>query len=364
MKGTAIPAAPAQKTALNHATDNKKLSGDISHTLSGQEKAAILCMALGTDHAVKLTQHLTPEEAEAISFNIAQIEHVNAATVTSVCNEWLDLALAVDSVTVGGIDYARELLEKAFGPTKAKATLKRIQSQLADSAGLHYLRNADPQHLATTLRGEHPQTIALVLAHLDAMQTATILKDLDPGLGSEVLFRIGSMEKVAPDMMQIIERALGSETDLSFTKGLKAAGGPDAVADVLNFVSGTLEKNLLERLEERDPQLCEQIKNLMFVFEDVGSLDDKSLQRVLREIEVRVLALALKNASEDFRLRIMSGMSQRAVAALQDEMTMLGAVRLRDVEAAQTEIVAQVRALEAADEITIGSGGAEDEFIE
>ncbi len=339
-------------------------SGDISNTLTGPQKAAILCMALGTDHAVKLTQLLTPEEAEAISFNIAQIEHVNAATVAAVCNEWLDLALAVDSVTVGGLDYAKELLEKAFGPAKAKATLKRIESQLVDNAGLHYLRSADPQHLATTLRGEHPQTIALVLAHLDSQQTAAILKDLDTGLASDVLYRIGCMEKVAPDMMQIVERALGSEADLNFTKGLRDAGGPDAVADVLNYMSGSLEKNLLERLEERDPQLCEQIKNLMFVFEDVGRLDDRSLQRVLREVEIRVLALALKNTSDDFKARIQGGMSQRAVAALQDEISMLGAVRLRDVETAQIQIVAQVRALEAAEEITIGSGGAEDEFVE
>ncbi len=337
---------------------------DASHTLTGVQKTAILCMALGTDDAVKLTQLLTPEEAEEISFHIAQIEHVNSATVEAICNEWMDIALAVDSVATGGIEYAKELLEKAFGPTKAKATLKRIQSQLADSAGLHRLRNADPQQLATTLRGEHPQTIALILAHLDPQQTAMMIKDLDPALGSDVMYRIGCMEKVAPDMMQLIEKALSSETDLSFTRGLRAAGGPDAVAEVLNHVSGSLEKDLLDRIQERDPQLCEQIKNLMFVFEDIGDLDDRSLQRVLREVEIRVLALALKNTQEDFKIRIMGGMSQRAVAALKDEISMLGAVRLRDVETAQAQIVAQVRALEAADEIALRTGGAEDEFID
>lgn len=354
-------------TAIAHQPSirsSRPITEDLSATMSGPQKAAILCMALGSDNAVKLTQLLTPDEAETISFHIAQLELVNSATVEAVCNEWLDLALAVDSVAVGGIEYAREFLEKALGPAKAKSTLKRIQSQLADSAGLYRLRKADPQHLATTLRGEHPQTIALVLAHLDPQQTAIILRDLDPVLGSDVLYRMGCMEKVAPDMMQIVERALGNEADLNFTRGLKAAGGPDAVAEVLNHVSGSLEKNLLDRIYERDAQLCEQIKNLMFVFDDVGRLDDRSLQRVLREVDVRVLALALKSTNEDFRDRIMSGMSQRAVSALQDEISMLGAVRLRDVEGAQAQIIAQVRALEAQDEITIGSGGAEDEFIE
>lgn len=357
--GTAVANAVMPSTASNLAR-----GADVSASLSGPQKAAVLCMALGADKAVKLTQMLTPQEAEEITFHIAQMDHVSAATVESVLNEWLDMALAVDSVAVGGMAYAAELLEKAFGPAKAKATLRRIQSQLADSAGLHRLRNADPQQLATTLRGEHPQTIALILAHLDPPQTAIILKDLDPALGGDVMYRIGCMEKVAPEMMQLIERALSNETDLSFTNGLRAAGGPDAVASVLNHVSGSLEKDLLDRINERDPQLCEQIKNLMFVFDDIGRLDDRSLQRVLREVEGRVLAMALKNASEELKTRIMGGMSQRAVTALKDESSMLGAVRLRDVEAARAQIVAQVRALEAADEISIGLGGAEDEFVE
>lgn len=345
------------------ATTGERHAGSAA-TLTGPQKVAILCMALGADEAVKLTQALSPEEAEEISFHIAQMEQVGAGTVESVFNEWIEMALAVDSIAIGGLEYATELLEKAFGPGKAHLTLKRIQSQLADTAGLHRLRSADPQQLANTLRGEHPQIIALVLAHIEAQQTATVLKDLDPALGAEVMLRIGRMEKVAPDMMQLVERALSNEADLSFTRGLRAAGGPDAVASVLNHITGTLEKDLLDRINERDAQLCEQIKNLMFVFDDIGRLDDRSLQRLLREVEARVLSLALKSASEELKTRIMGGMSQRAVQALKDEMSMLGAVRLRDVEAAQAQIVAQVRALEAAGEITIGAGGAEDAFIE
>lgn len=332
--------------------------------LTGPQKVAVLCMALGAEEAVKLTQSLAPEEAEEISFHIAQMEQVSASTVEAVFNEWADMAVAVDSLAVGGLGYATEVLHKAFGAPKATQTLTRIQSQLADSAGLNRLRSADPGQLASTLRGEHPQTIALVLAHLESQQTATVIRELEPQLGGEVMYRMGRMEKVAPDMMLLVEKALSNEADLSFTRGLKAAGGPDAVASVLNHVSGTLEKDLLDRINERDAALCEQIKNLMFVFDDLVKLDDKSLQRLLREVEARVLSLALKNAKEELRTRIMGGMSQRAVTALKDEMAMMGAVRVRDVEAAQAQIVAQVRALEAAGEIQLSSGGTEDAFIE
>ncbi len=332
--------------------------------LSGPQKVAVLCMALGADEAVKLTQTLTPEEAESISFYIAQMDQVSSSTVEAVLSEWMQMAIAVDSIAQGGLNYASELLEKAFGRSKASATLNRIQSQLAESGGLHRLRSADPQQLASTLRGEHPQTIGLVLAHLEPQQTATVLRDLDPSLGGEVMYRIGCMEKVAPDMMLLVEKALSNEADLSFTRGLRAAGGPDAVASVLNHVSGSLEKDLLDRISERDAALCEQIKNLMFTFEDILKLDDRSLQRLLRDVDARSLSLALKNAKEELRTRIMAGMSARAVTALKDEMQMLGAVRLRDVEAAQAQIVAQVRALEAAGEITLGVTGTEDAFIE
>lgn len=332
--------------------------------LNGPQKVAILCMALGADEAVRLTQTLAPEEAEAISFHIAQMEAVSGETVEAVLNEWVSMAMAVDSLAIGGLQYANEVLHKALGAAQARETLSRIQAQLEDSAGLNRLRNADPQHLATTLRGEHPQTIALVLAHLAPGQTATVLKELDPSLGGEVMYRVGCMEKVAPEMMLLIEKALGSEADLSFTRGMRAAGGPNAVADVLGHISGSLEKDLLERISERDSGLCEQIKNLMFVFDDVVKLDDRSLQRLLRDVDARTLSLALKTAKEELRERIMGGMSQRAVQALKDEMAMLGAVRVKDVESAQAQVIAQVRALEAAGEITLAGAGAEDAIIE
>jgi flagellar motor switch protein FliG len=342
---TALAPVAARATSLN------------GRPLNGRQKIAVLCMAVGTETAAKLTSSLSADEAETISLEIAQMDRVPSDVMEGVLAEWLESTLGAAALTTGGFEYAREVLEKAYGRQRAEAILRRIQSQLADTAGLHRLRKADPQQLATTLRGEHPQTVALVLAHLDAGQTAAILREMPTTFGGEVLFRMARMEKVSPEMLQLIERALSSEADLNFQQGMSAAGGPAAVASVLNLVSGSLEKELLEGVSERDATLCEQIKNLMFVFEDLVTLDDKSLQRLLREVEAKQLALALKAASEELKAKIMGAMSQRAVGALKEEMEFMGPVKMRDVEAAQSAIVTQVRKLEETGEIVLSAGG-------
>jgi flagellar motor switch protein FliG len=330
--------------------------------LNGRQKIAIVCMAVGTEAAAKLTASLSGDEAELITFEIAQMDRVSPEVMEQVLAEWLESTLGVASLTTGGLEYAKEVLEKAYGRQRADQILRRITSQLADTAGLHRLRKADPQQLATTLRGEHPQTVALVLAHLDSGHTAAILRELPTAFGGEVLYRMARMEKVSPEMLQLIERALSSEADLNFSQGMSAAGGPAAVANVLNLVSGSLEKELLEGVSERDATLCEQIKNLMFVFEDLVTLDDKSLQRLLREVEAKQLALALKASSDELKAKIMGAMSQRAVAALKEEMEFMGPVKMRDVEAAQAAIVTQVRKLEETGEIVL-SAGSDDVLV-
>jgi len=324
--------------------------------ISGRQKIAIVCMAVGAEAAAKITSGLSADEAELLTFEIARMDRVPAETMEAVLQEWLESTLGVASLTTGGLEYAREVLEKVYGRNRADQILRRIQTQLADTAGLHRLRKADPQQLAQTLRGEHPQTAALVLAHLDTHHTAAILRELPTSFSSEVLFRMARMEKVAPEMLQLIERALSSEADLNFSQGMSSAGGPAAVANVLNLVSGSLEKELLEGVSERDAGLCEQIKNLMFVFEDIVTLDDKSLQRLLREVEAKQLALALKAASDELKSKITGAMSQRAVSALREEMEFMGPVKMRDVEAAQGAIVTHVRKLEETGEIVLTSG--------
>ncbi len=322
--------------------------------LSGAQKAAILWMVLGPDSAAIISQKLGQEEVEQITYEIARMDRVSSDATEAVLSEWLDVMLAADSIAAGGLAYAQEVLERAFGAQKAQGMLKRIQAQISDSAGLHRLRNADPQQLGNMMRGEHPQTVALILAHLDPAHTASVLKELDPNLGAEVVLRMALMEKVSPDMLMLIERSILTETDLAPTQGLTTSGGPAAVAEVLNLVLPSVEKELLRIVEERDPALCEQIRNLMFVFEDISTLDERSLQRLLREIDVKELALALKSASGELRTQVMGVMSQRASAALKEEIEMLGPSRKRDIERAQTSIVAMVRTLEDAGEIVIG----------
>jgi flagellar motor switch protein FliG len=324
--------------------------------LTGRQKVAIVCMALGPDNAAKLTQRMSADEVDAISFEIARMENVSAPLVESVLEEWFTRMFAAHSLASGGLQVASEILEKAFGPRKAQVILERISSQLTSASGLHRLRNADPQQLGNTLRGEHPQTIALILTHLEPQHTANVLKEIDTEIGSEVVYRMARMEKVAPELLNIIERSLGSETELNVVQGMSASGGPAAVAAVMNFTPASLEKALLDGVNVRDAALCEQIKNLMFVFEDVGTLDNKALQRLLRDVDSKELALALKVASDDLKAKIMGAMSQRAVQALQDEMELMGPSRLKDVEAAQTNIVGIVRRLEEAGEIVIGGG--------
>ena len=327
--------------------------------LSGTQKVAILCMVLGSEAASQITQKLATEEVEQITYEIARMDRVSSEATDAVLAEWLDVMLAADSIAAGGMDVARVGLERAFGQQKALGMLKRIQSQFSETAGLHRLRNADPQQLGNMLRGEHPQTVALILAHLAAPHTASVLKELDPTFGAEVVLRMARMEKVSPDMLMLIERSILSETDLAPAQGLTTSGGPAVVAEVLNLIAPSLEKAIMKGVEASDPQLCEQIRNLMFVFEDVVSLDDRSLQRLLREVDVKELALALKSASNEVKNKVMGSMSQRASAALKEEMEMLGPARKRDIEAAQTAIVAMIRKLEDAGEIVVG-GGADD----
>jgi flagellar motor switch protein FliG len=325
--------------------------------LSKRQKLALVCMAVGPEVAARLTTSFSAEETETLSLEIAQVSRVDGSVLEAVLAEWVEAALSAATLTTGGLEFARDVLTRAYGRPKAEQIIARIQAQLADTAGLSRLRKADPQQLAATLRGEHPQTAALVMAHLDPGHTAAILRELPGPFGADVMYRMAKMEKVSPEMLQLIERALSSEADLTFQRGMSAAGGPAAVAAVLNLVNGALEKELLEGVGERDAALCEQIQNLMFVFEDLISLDDKSLQRLLREVEAKQLALALKAASAELKQRILGAMSQRAVAALTEEMEFMGPVKMRDVEAAQTAIVTQVRRLEETGEIVLSAGG-------
>lgn len=341
----------ATSTALARITQEPEFNG--------RQKAAILCMALGAEHAAKITQKLSNDEAELITFEIARMERVAPERAEGVLLEWIESTVASEALSTGGVDYARDILEKAFSGQKAQSILKRVVSQLADTTGLRRLRNADPQQIANMLHNEHPQTVALILAHLPFPHAAAVLKESDAATSGEVAFRMARMEKVSPDMLLMIEKSLGADTELDFQQGLSNAGGPAAVAAMLNLLQGSLEKQILEKIASMDPALSEQIKNLMFVFEDLRGVGDREIQRILREVDMKTLALALKGASAELRQRLTSQMSQRAVQSLTDEMETLGPTRMKDVEAAQAQIVTHARALEDAGEIVLNAAGDE-----
>ena len=331
-------------------------------TLSGAQKAAVLCMSLGTEVASKVMQQLGPEQVESVMREIAGMPMADTGTVEVVLTEYRQVARAVQSLSEGGMMRAQEILEQSFGAPKAKAILERIKGQINDS-GLKKLKKAAPEVLLSVLRGEHPQTLALILAHLDTKQAATVIEVMDTELASDVLFRVARMEKVAPDMLAVVEQGLASKTDITLSQEMTLSGGPAAVAKVLTIASGTVEKAIIEAITQRNHDLAQQISNLMFAFEDLTTLDGKAMQRILRDVDSKELALALKAASEALRAHIMKNMSERAAAALQEEMEFLGPVRVKDVEAAQSRIISAVRTLEEAGEIVLGGRGGDDEVI-
>jgi flagellar motor switch protein FliG len=324
--------------------------------LSGAQKSAVLLLALGAEASATITQTLSPAELENISLEIARLDRVPSEVVDAVIAEWQQMEMAAHSIAEGGVEHARRILEQAVGPQKAGAIIKKIESQLRESAGFNNLRNADPQQLTNLVSNEHPQTIALLLAHLEPGQAAGVLGDLPTELAAMVLYRVARMEKVLPEVLQVLEHSFGADTTVTLAKDLTAAGGLESVANVLNLMSGSVEKELLENIGRQDADLCEQIKNLMFVFEDLLKLDDRSVQRLLRDVQTRDLALGMKGASEQLRGRVFGLLPQRAGNALREEIELLGPVRLKDVESAQAEIVKLVRALEEAGEIQIGGG--------
>jgi flagellar motor switch protein FliG len=330
--------------------------------LSGAQKAAVLCMSLGNDVASKVMQLLTAEQVEAVSREIAGLPLADARTVEGVLTEYREMSRAVQSLSEGGLERANEILVQSFGPARAKSVLERIKQQMSDS-GLKRLKKAAPEVLLSVLRGEHPQTLALILAHLDVRQAAGVIEVMGNDLASDVLYRVAKMEKVAPDMVAVVEQGLSSKTDLTLSQQMTLSGGPASVAKVLTLASGSLEKAVIESITQRNHELAQQISNLMFAFEDLITLDGKSMQRILRDVDSKELALALKAASAELKQHIMKNMSERAAGALTEEMEYLGPVRVKDVEAAQTRIIAAVRTLEETGEIVLSGRGGDDEVI-
>jgi len=328
--------------------------------LAGHEKAAVLLISLGPDVSSKVLKHLRDEEIERISLQIATTARVETETKDRVFEEFHELCMAQEYLASGGMDYAQEVLEKALGPQKAHDIVSRLTSTL-QLRPFEFVRGTDPAQLINFIQGEHPQTIALIAAFLHPDQASVVLSALPPERQVDVAKRVAIMDRTSPEVIHEVESVLEKKFASLMTRGFAAAGGIGAVVEVLNRVDRATEKNILEMLSVEDPDLTDEIKRRMFLFEDILYLDDRAVQRVLREVDLnRDLPLALKTASEELKRKIQANMSKRAAENLLESMEFLGPVRLRDVEEAQTRIVNQVRRLEEEGEIIIARGGGDE----
>ncbi|MCL0062612.1 flagellar motor switch protein FliG [Peptococcaceae bacterium] len=330
--------------------------------LSGEHKVAIILMSLGTDLSANVLKYgFTDIEIERVTSIIADLDTISDKQIDEVVKEFLEMYKARGYVLEGGIDYARKLLEKAVGAAKAREIMERI-SQSLRATPFQKLRKADPKQIISFIKDENPQTIAFVLAHLKPDQAATILAELDPDLQADIAKRIATLDRASPEVVQEIERVLESKLSAVMTSEETIAGGVESLVNILNRVDRSTEKTIFEKLEQTDPTLAEEVRMRMFIFEDIVKLHDVSIQKVLREVDTRDLALAMKGANEEVNERIFKNMSKRAAAMLKEEIEYMGPVRLRDVEEAQQKIVNVIRKLEESGEIVISRGG-EDALI-
>lgn len=330
--------------------------------LTGKQKAAILLISLGPDASAQIYKHLSEEEIEKLSLEISSVKKVDSEIKEEVIEQFHQIAIAQDYITQGGIGYAKTVLEKAFGKQEAASIINRLTSSL-QVRPFDFARKADPQQVLNFIQNEHPQTIALVLSYLDPEQSGQILSELPQDMQADVARRIATMDSTSPEIISQVERVLESNLSASLTEDYTQTGGIQAVVEVLNGVDRSTERTILDTLESQDPELADEIKKRMFVFEDIVILDNRAIQRVIREVENDDLRLALKVASDEVKDVIFTNMSQRMAETFKEEMEYMGPVRLRDVEEAQTRIVSAIRRLEDIGEIVIARGGGDDIIV-
>ena len=332
-------------------------SGD----LTNQQKAAILFIAIGPEYSAKLFQHMDDDEIEQLTLEIANQKQVSSALKAEIIAEFYSMCMAQDYISSGGLQYAQNVLEKALGPDKALEIINRLTTSL-QVRPFDFLRKTDPAQLLNFIQNEHPQTIALIMAYLEPDQAAIVLGSLPPESQVEVTKRVAMMDRTSPDFIREVERVLERKLSSMVTQDFTTAGGIKAIVEVLNRVDRTTEKAIVETLEVDNPELAEEIKKLMFVFEDIVQIDDRSLQLVLRQVETKDLSLALKATPQEVADKVFTNMSTRAADMLREEIEFMGPVKIRDVEEAQQKVVSIIRVLEDKGEIVI-SRGKGDEMI-
>jgi len=328
--------------------------------MSGVRKAAILTLILGEDHASHIFKHLREDEIERITREVAALGHVTTDTGEKVLEEFHQLSVAAGFFTRGGVDYARSLLQKSLGPESARRILDRVIRSFESTAGFSALEKADPQQLSKFILGEHPQTIALILAHLNATNAARLVALLPETLRADVLTRMANLEEISPDVIRSISAVIDQRLKtLGGGPRRQSYGGIRAVAELFNRLDRGVSQPVLEAIEHQAPDLAVSIRNLMFVFDDLATVEDNGLREIIQRADKKVLTVALKGATEEIRSRFFTNMSKRAADMLKEEMEVLGAIRLREVEKAQQEVVAIARKLEEEGLIVTGAAAGE-----
>ena len=328
----------------------------------GLTKAAILLIALGPDYSTKIFKHLDEDQIEKLTLEIANLKNVDSETQRKVVKEFYEYASAKTFISKGGIEYAKELLVKALGPEKALEIINKLTATL-QVRPFDFLKKTDPSQLLNTLQSEHPQTIALILAYLDPQQAAMIISSLPENMQSDVAKRIALMDRTSPDVIKEVEKILEKKMSSFVSQDYTKIGGVDSIVELLNNVDRGTSKRIMETLEEDNPELAEEIKKQMFVFEDILLLDDRSVQLVLREVDMHDVALALKGVADEVKEKILNNLSKRGRGMLEEEIEFLGPVRVKDVEEAQQKLVAIMRRLEESGEIIISRGGGEELIV-
>ncbi len=330
--------------------------------MPGPEKAAILMITLGLELSATIFKFLRQDEVERIVLEIAKISTVPIEKRDAVITEAYQRAIALKYINEGGIEYAKEILERSFGAGQADDMTNRLFAALKHGNPLELVKKTEPAQLLQFIQDEHPQTIALILVYMAPEQAGAVLSALNPELQAEVAMRIAILQKTAPEVLEQLDELLGRRLLVSgadFTK----AGGVQSLANVMGFVDRETEKNILDGLAKRDPQIAEEVKNLLFVFEDILNLDDRAIQRILKEVDGKDLALALKTANDDLLARIYKNMSARAATTLKEDIQFLGPQRMREVGKAQQAIVDVIRTLEENGQIVIARGGKDDRIV-
>jgi len=333
-----------------------------NYTLSPKEKAAILLISLGKEYSAELYKYLTEDEISDMTLSITTTRRVEPDVREQIVDEFYEMCLAQKFITEGGIDYAREVLEKAIGPDRAEEMIRKLSSSL-QVRPFDFIRRVDSNQILNVIHNEHPQIIALVLSHIEPKQSAQIIASLPSDRQTEIISRISKMGSTSPEYVKEAERILERKvTQMGFTENV-VVGGIDTIVDIINSLDRSSEKNIIESLDVSDSELADEIRKRLFVFEDIAKLNNVTIQRVLREINNADLAIALKMATEDVTRTIFSNISKRLQEMIKDDMDVMGPVRVRDVEEAQQRIVNVIRKLEDAGEIVVARGGGDDLIV-